>query len=289
LLTRWPYKEEFIGRDLKGAALYKHLARERTGSFETNALTDGVRRLVGYSQIGDLPLVVGVGRATTDIFADWRQYAFSIGLLVAALWVVVIYLILEIRQRGEAEINLAVLATTDELTGLANRRRFNETLTREWRRAMREHQPLALMMLDADLFKEYNYDHGHQAGDRLLQTIGQAMAASMRHATDLAARYGGDEFSILLLGTPIEGATRVAERVRDCLTELCRAKGVREANVSIGVAAVVPEQGESYGVLLAAVDQALYRAKEAGRNRIETVQIRRDNPPIAHTFSRPAA
>jgi hypothetical protein len=125
---RWPYREEFIGRDLKGADLYKHLARERTGSFETRSVTDGVSRLVSYSRIGDLPLVVGVGRSTADIFTDWRQYAFSIGLLVAALLVVVIYLIVAIRQRGEAEMNLAILATTDELTGLANRRKFDETL-----------------------------------------------------------------------------------------------------------------------------------------------------------------
>ena len=290
LLMRWPDKEAFIGRNLQGADLYKRLARDRTGSFETNSVTDAVRRLVGYSRIGDLPLVIGVGRSTADILADWRRYAFSIGLLVAALWVMVIYLIVEIRRRGEAEINLAALATTDELTGLANRRKFNEALAREWRRAQRERQPLALMMLDADLFKEYNDQHGHQAGDRLLQTIGQAMAASIKRATDLATRYGGDEFSILLPGTPIEGATRVAERVRDCLTELCLAKGVTEAKLSIGVAAVVPEPGETHGVLLAAVDQALYRAKEAGRNRIETVQIRRDKPTlIAHSFRCSAA
>ena len=287
---RWPYWEEFIGRDLKAAELYKHLARERTGSFETRSVTDGVSRLVGYSRIGDLPLVVGVGRSTADIFADWRQYAFSIGLLVAALWGMVIYLIVEIRQRGEAEMNLAILASTDELTGLANRRKFDETLTREWRRALRKRRPLALMMLDADLFKEYNDQHGHQAGDRLLQTIGQAMGTSTKRATDLATRYGGDEFSILLPGTPLEEAIRVAERVRDCLTELCHAKGVTEGHLSIGVAAVVPEHGETYGVLLAAVDQALYRAKEARRNRIESVQVRGDKPTlVAHSFRRPAA
>ena len=82
--------------------------------------------------------MLGVGRSTADIFTDWRQYAFAIGLLVAALLVVVIYLIVAIRQRGEAEAGLAMLATTDELTGLANRRKFNETLTREWRRALRK-------------------------------------------------------------------------------------------------------------------------------------------------------
>jgi diguanylate cyclase (GGDEF)-like protein len=146
------------------------------------------------------------------------------------------------------------------------------------------------MMLDADLFKEYNDRHGHQAGDKLLQMIGRAMGASIKRATDLATRYGGDEFSILLPGTPIEGATRVAERVRQCLGELCFAYGVKEANLSIGVAAIVPEAGETHAALLAAVDQALSRAKDAGRNRIEAVQIRRDKPTlVTHSFGRPAA
>ena len=290
LLMHWPYKEAFIGRDLKGVELFKRLARERTGAFETDAATDGVRRLVVYSQIGELPLVVGVGRSTADIFAEWRRYAFTIGLLVTALWILTFFLILELWKRGEAESNLAVLATTDELTGLANRRKFNETISREWRRAVRERQPIALMMLDADLFKEYNDRNGHQAGDKLLQMIGRAMTASTRRATDLAARYGGDEFSILLPGTPIEGATRVAERVRQCLAELCFAYGVKQANLSIGVAAVVPESGETHATLLAAVDQALYRAKETGRDRIEAAQIRRDKPTlVTHSFGRPAA
>jgi diguanylate cyclase (GGDEF)-like protein len=290
LLMRWPYQEELIGRDLRGTELYKHIAHERAGWFETNGVTDGVRRLVVYSGIGDFPLLISVGRSTASIFADWRRYALAIGLLVAALWTLTLYLILELRKRGVAESNLAVLATTDELTGLANRRKFNEAITREWQRAMRERQPLALMMLDADLFKEYNDRHGHQAGDKLLQMIGRAMSVSIKRATDVAARYGGDEFSILLPATPIEGATRVAELVRECLAELCFAYGVKEANLSIGVAAIVPEPGETHTVLLAAVDQALYRAKETGRNRIETEQIRRDKPTVVTpVFQRPAA
>jgi hypothetical protein len=138
LLMRWPYKAEFFGRDLKRAEVFKHLAEQRSGHFETNAVTDGVHRLVAYSQIGDFPLVVGVGRATADILADWRRYASAVGLLVAALCILVIFLVLELRKRAAAESNLAVLATTDELTGLANRRKFDETIDREWRRAMRE-------------------------------------------------------------------------------------------------------------------------------------------------------
>jgi diguanylate cyclase (GGDEF)-like protein len=290
LLARWPYRKDLVGHNLSGVPIHKHFAQEHAGSFETNSVTDGVHRLVVYSRIGDFPLVVGIGRWTADIFADWRRYAYAIGLLATALWALVFYLIREIRKRGEAEINLAVLATTDELTGLANRRKFNEAIGREWRRAMRERQPVALMMFDADLFKEYTDRHGHQAGDKLLQTIARSMTVSVKRATDLAARYGGDEFAILLPSTPIEGAVRVAERVRECLAELCFAYGIKPANLSVGVAAIVPEQGEAYAVLLAAVDQALYRAKEGGRNRIEVSHVRRDKPTlVANALRRPAA
>jgi diguanylate cyclase (GGDEF)-like protein len=290
LLTRWPDKPEFFGRDMRHAEIFKHLAQARSGHFETNAVTDGVHRLVAYSRIGDFPLVVGVGKSTADIFADWRRYASAVGLLVAALWILVIFLIIELRRRAEAERSLAVLATTDELTGLANRRKFDETISRKWRRAFRERQPIALMMFDVDLFKDYNEHNGRQAGDRLLQSVGRAMAASVKRATDLATRDGGDEFSILLPGTPVEGAIRVTERVRKCLAELCFACGVKPASLSVGVAALVPDQGETHAALLAAADEALHRAKEAGRNRIELAQVRRDNPtPVAQAFRRPAA
>jgi diguanylate cyclase (GGDEF)-like protein len=290
LLARWPYRKDLAGHNLSGVPIHKHFAQEHAGSFETNSVTDGVHRLVAYSRIGDFPLVVGIGRSTADIFADWRHYAYAVGLLVTALWALVLYLVLEIRKRGEAESNLAVLATTDELTGLANRRKFNEAIGREWRRAMRERQPVALMMFDADLFKDYNDRHGHQTGDKLLQTIGRSMTASVKRATDLAARYGGDEFAILLPSTPLEGAVRVAERVRQCLAELCFAYGIKGANLSVGVAAVVPEQGEAHAVLLAAVDRALYRAKEGGRDRIEVSHVRPDKPTlVANSLRRPAA
>jgi diguanylate cyclase (GGDEF)-like protein len=290
VLARWPQREDLIGRGVSGMQLHRHVARTHSGSFETTAATDGVNRLIVFSRIGDFPLVLGVGRSTAGIFADWRRYALAIGILVAVMWAAVFYLAIEIKKRGEAEASLAVLATTDDLTGLANRRRFNETLSREWRRALRERQPLALIMFDADLFKDYNERHGHQAGDQLLQTIGRSMAASVKRATDLAARYGGDEFAVLLPATPLDGAVRVAERVRECLAELCFACGIVGGSLSIGVAAMVPEASENHTVLLAAADQALHRAKEAGRNRIEAAPVRRDKPTrVANALRRPAA
>ncbi len=290
LLARWPQREDLVGRGINGMQLHRHAGQVHAGSFETNSATDGIDRLIVFSRIGDFPLVLGVGRSTAGIFADWRRYVLAIALLLAVLWAAVLYLAVEIRKRGEAEASLAVLAITDDLTGLANRRKFNETLSREWRRALRERQPLALIMFDADLFKDYNERHGHPGGDRLLQTIGRSMAASVKRATDVAARYGGDEFAVLLPGTPLDGAVRVAERVRECLAELCFACGIVEGSLSIGVAALTPEAGEDHTVLLAAADRALHRAKQAGGNRIEAAPARRDKPArVANALRRPAA
>jgi diguanylate cyclase (GGDEF)-like protein len=273
LLARWPYDEAMLGRDLNGSDLYKQLATARSGRFETAAMTDGIQRLVVYSQIGDLPLVIGVGQSTDGIYAQWRAYALTIGLLMVMLCVTTAglgwFLFKEMNRRDAAEASLAMLATTDGLTGLFNRRFFNEALDREWRRAVRERNALALVMCDTDLFKSYNDRHGHQAGDRLLQAIGASMNQSIRRGTDVAARYGGDEFAILLPSTATEGAAMVAAEVRKRLVEVCDREGIPRSHLSIGIASIVPDRGDDQGSLIAAADQALYQAKELGRDRIE--------------------
>ena len=274
VLMRWPYKEEFIGMNISHAALFEHLTRSRAGRFETYAATDGLHRLIVYTQIGNLPLAIGVGQSTDDIYARWRQYAVVIGLMIAALCAMTVFLALyltsELKRRRDAEANLAVLAMTDGLTASSNRRHFNETLDREWRRAMRAKAPVTLIMLDADLFKSYNDVHGHQAGDKLLQTISAAITGTIRRGTDFGARYGGDEFAILLPGAPLCDAERIAEKIRYRFTALCQHDQVAPSGLSIGVASVTPEVDEHYSELVGRADIALYRAKDLGRNRTET-------------------
>ena len=284
LLMRWPYQEALIGRDLKGNELYRRLAMARSGQFETNSMTDGIRRLIVYRQLSNLPLVIGVGQSTADIYAPWVRYASVIGalmaLLVAMTLALGLYLAREIGRRDAAETALAVLATTDGLTGLANRRNFNDTLEREWKRARRERSWLSLIMIDADTFKSYNDRHGHQVGDQLLQAIGAAMSASLGRAGDVAARYGGDEFAILLPATAIEGSLQIAEQVRSRLAEICGERAIPASPLSIGIAAAMPQAGEGQGVLLTAADAALYRAKDRGRNRIEVATPMMEAPPL---------
>jgi len=155
------------------------------------------------------------------------------------------------------------ISTQDGLTGLSNRRHFDETLALECRRAARTRGPVSLLMLDLDEFKQFNDEQGHQAGDELLRRVGSTLRESIHRAADVAARYGGEEFVVLLPGTDEEDARRIAESLR---------KHVEESGavtVSIGVATIVPERDEdSSEKIVRMADEALYRAKRAGRNRV---------------------
>ena len=291
LLMRWPYHDSMFGRSINGSQLVKRLAVAPNGRFESVSSIDGVNRLFIYSRIGDLPLVIGVGQSTADIYAQWTHYALIVGAAMLLLCAICVglawYLAREMVRRNAAEAALVVLASTDGLTGLSNRRYFNEAFNREWRRAMRDRTSLALVMCDADLFKNYNDRYGHQAGDTLLRAIGMAMTRSIHRAGDMAARYGGDEFALLLPATSTDDAARIAAEVRGRLIGICDELGVAPSNLSIGIAAAIPERGEDQGSLIAAADQALYRAKGLGRDRVEVAEATPSRPKLV--VSRDAA
>ncbi|MBN8503903.1 MAG: diguanylate cyclase [Burkholderiales bacterium] len=167
---------------------------------------------------------------------------------------------------------LRELAFRDALTGLANRRAFDERLALELRHALRSQQSMSLLLIDVDFFKKYNDHYGHQAGDAALRAVGQVLTANMLRPVDLAARYGGEEFACLLPATPLEGALNVAERVRSDLQALHLPHATSEVaehlSMSIGVVAKPGRPGMPPQALLEAADQLLYEAKRAGRNRV---------------------
>jgi diguanylate cyclase (GGDEF)-like protein len=275
VMVRSPADSDFIERDRNPARIIDMFAETRAGQFETVSTVDGTRKLFNYSQVGEYRLVVAVGQTSNDIFAQWRPQAVAIGSLIAALaastMALVAFLNRNLKLRTRAEAELAALAATDGLTGLANRRSFNDVLDRQWRVAARTASPLALLMIDSDHFKLYNDTFGHQAGDRLLMQIGQAITTSLKRAGDLGARYGGDEFAVLLPGSTVEDAAAVAQQVRHAFVSACHAEGIsaRYSRLSIGVASLVPNPSGHMRDLVAAADDALYRAKELGRNRTE--------------------
>ncbi len=176
----------------------------------------------------------------------------------------------DMTDEKKTQLALEQLATRDGLTGLANRRCFDDTLQAEWQRAARHHEALSLLMVDVDYFKEYNDTHGHLGGDRCLQRIAHALASEMR-ANDLVARYGGEEFAVILPNQSLKGASIVAERIRERVEQLQLPKqkdGRQTVTVSIGAATALPDDQTEAQQLLAIADAALYRAKHMGRNRI---------------------
>ncbi|XLZ71341.1 diguanylate cyclase [Massilia sp. SR12] len=197
--------------------------------------------------------------------ADASPIYDSDGRLVA-----VVETLRDLTEEKQAQIALEQLATRDGLTGLANRRCFDQTLLAEWQRALRQQQPLSLLMVDVDNFKQYNDAYGHVGGDECLKRIAGAVASEMR-ANDLVARYGGEEFAVILPNQSLKGAAIVAERIR------CRVLALglpnqgapkRFVTVSIGAATAIASHDHQPEQLVSTADAALYRAKHMGRNRI---------------------
>ncbi len=178
-------------------------------------------------------------------------------------------------QLIEANIKLERLANLDPLTGVANRRNFMETFDKEWKRGCRNELPLALIMIDVDFFKSYNDHYGHQAGDECLKTIASLLIESLARSGDILARYGGEEFMIILPETDIRGTASVAERLRQKI-EAAKISHLTSTisdyvTISLGTATMVPSSRKNPDSLIGAADEALYKAKRNGRNRVEFI------------------
>lgn len=176
----------------------------------------------------------------------------------------------------DTNARLTVLAALDGLTGIANRRSFDERFAQEWQRAGNLRTPLTLALIDLDNFKQYNDLYGHLAGDQSLRAVGRVLSAGAERPEDFAARFGGEEFAMLLPNTGRQGAGRVTERLRAAVLDLAidHLGNVRgRVTVSIGYATVTPGPGDTPARLIQLADAALYQAKRNGRNRVETMTL----------------
>lgn len=163
------------------------------------------------------------------------------------------------------------LSTMDGLTGIANRRHFDETFLLQWRICLREKVTLSVIMMDIDFFKKYNDGYGHQGGDDCLKAVAIALRGALHRPGDFIARYGGEEFVVILPNTDAKGAAEVAEHMRASVQEKniphAYSNAANHVSVSLGIAAIIPDDTTTPANLLAKADAALYKAKEQGRNR----------------------
>ncbi|PTQ89303.1 GGDEF domain-containing protein [Agitococcus lubricus] len=249
-------------------------------------------RLVVASLIGIFASFLALAVITTfHLPVDFGQYAQYTGLS-NVIGFVIAFMIdqrdrraflqarlidIEKQQLNQLSQEMARISQEDGLTGLANRRHFNETLAREWAIAEREQYPVSLMFIDVDHFKPYNDTYGHLEGDKTLSRVGRTLKKMAKRPADLAARYGGEEFVLLLPKTDIDGAYVLAQEVQAAIDALAiphkSSKAGKYVSVSIGLSCVIPNDNNSITTLIDQADEGVYAAKKAGRHRIRIFPV----------------
>ncbi|WP_081016632.1 MULTISPECIES: sensor domain-containing diguanylate cyclase [Pseudomonas] len=290
LLVRYPFREQDMGRNFSRSPLYaKYLVDRSVGTASYNSSLDGVARLYAFRKSDSQPLVTTVALGKDESLAGWRLETELSVLVVCGLLGLTGgiggLLIRAMRRRSEAESELLItqqrlldsnqqlerLAKHDALTGVANRRFFDETLAKETSRVQRSHASLALLMIDIDYFKRYNDSLGHPAGDVCLKRVATTLAGCLRRPNDLLARYGGEELAAILPDTDCAGATMIAKGMleRLALEPIAHPDSpFSQVTVSIGIACISASQPDLVSSLLERADRALYVAKQEGRNRL---------------------
>ena len=268
IIMRTPFDLEIIGKNLSERPSWRAENLKADAAYAGVGPVDPIPRLYVRSGSTNLFFVV-VGKPLASILNLWHREVLRIGTIMTVLILFVfgttLFLAREIGRRAEAEDKLEELATTDALTGLRNRRRFDSEIDMEWRRAARSETPVAVLMIDADRFKAYNDTYGHQAGDQVLVGIAICISDSVQRPGDCTARYGGEEFAVLLPGLSAIEAFAIAETIRLKVQQWSEDPGV--TTVSIGVASMTPTASSNWRDLIEAADRALYAAKANGRNQ----------------------
>ena len=286
-----PFPDSVINKNLSGSPLFASLLNSNeSGSATWSSAIDGVERIFGYARLEQYPLVVAAGYDRDQIRTDWLASNITDAALNSALLVMMFIMgFFVLRQvnanvRNQNELTqmrdelttinhtLQLLALLDGLTGLANRRQFDTYLYQSLERSRKERQPLSLIMIDVDFFKRYNDRYGHVAGDICLKKVGSVLNALAQRKGDLATRYGGEEFAVILPRTGEAEAKRFAERVVMSVRKTAIGHNTTDISekivtVSAGCASLLSVGlANEAEILKERADQALYEAKRAGRN-----------------------
>lgn len=290
MLLRRPFADSFVGKNVVNTGLFRtYRARAPAGTFYTRSSQDGVYRVNSFRRLDDYPVFVAAALSKDEYLAPWWHDTLLHSTCAVALVAMVGYfgrrLVHQIQLRTLAEIELLRardaltdanrtlegLAMKDGLTGLANRRQLDATLTALFVSTASRGEPLSLIMLDVDCFKQFNDIYGHTAGDECLKLVAYTIEAHLRPQTgSLAARYGGEELAVVLPGQQLSEADDVARQICHAVGEMRIEHAgtiVGHVTLSGGVACVLPTfRTTSARELIEAADAALYAAKDAGRN-----------------------
>lgn len=282
ILVRRPFIASVVGKSLANSEIFKsYLPNSNVGIAEVKAVIDDTERLYGYRALTTYPLVVEAGLSRESITAPWRRDLLKTGFvlvfLIAVLTIFGLIVLSQLCQRMVMERELRHahqamrdMALTDSLTGLGNRRRLDSALLDEIRLAKRQRSSLSLIMLDVDYFKRYNDRYGHAAGDDCLSAVGGAIQQAVKRPGDLAVRYGGEEFTVLLPNTDSAGAKQVAQDILEAIRSLSIEHSehpLGKVTASAGITTSQPSIEEvSPATLLKSADAHLYSAKQRGRN-----------------------
>ncbi|MFJ4142311.1 diguanylate cyclase [Pseudomonas sp. NPDC089734] len=266
----------------KGEIFSRYLPQGDKGTAILTSVVDGIKRIYAYRRLQGLPIVTAAGLSYESVFASWWTYAYRsfviVGLIISALVVLGVVLYGQVQKllKAERQLNIArgeleVLAQTDSLTGIANRRCFDVALKRAEVHSRRNGERAGLILLDIDWFKQYNDTYGHVVGDECLKKVARLIQANTNRSSDLVARYGGEEFVILLPDTDQAGTLGVAEAIRSAIFKAGiehSASPLGVVSISAGVLSTGFSEGQSGAESLVEVDRLLYRAKSLGRNRV---------------------
>ncbi|NEX64617.1 sensor domain-containing diguanylate cyclase [Noviherbaspirillum galbum] len=288
VVARHPDIREHIGKNYGNGPLFREqLPKANSGVYDSVSILDGKTRLAAYRAIPEYDLVIFAGVDEAVAYKVWRtRTERSMALVAFALLVIagaLFFSFRSIRRQHMLELKnreLDLLTNIDGLTGLANRRRFDDVLHRDWAQHARTGSPLSLLMIDIDRFKSYNDYNGHQAGDECLRQVGRALQSTLQRESDLIARYGGEEF-VAVLHCDDKGAEVVARKMQLAVAALALPHAGSDigtvVTMSIGIAMANGAGMSDCEACIEAADKALYLAKERGRNRIE---VRRTSPQL---------
>lgn len=276
LLVRHPFKNNYIGAIVSDSPLFKeYLKVQNAGIASSVSRFDKIERIYAFEKNRRYGLVTTVAVSKEEALSPWRKQAIQLAVVILILTAVLIvasyFLYVDLSRKNRVNKELQIIASEDALTGLFNRRAFDEKILSEIARCAADNSPISVLIVDADFFKKYNDNYGHPEGDRCLSLLGDCLRKSLTRNNQIVARYGGEEFALILPDTDIEEACRLGKSI---------IRNVRSLNiehdfspfgrvtVSVGVstARAVEIAGSQQNIIIAA-DRALYQAKRAGRNQ----------------------